>query len=101
MQVVSSVYLFITRGQGLRRSGLEEAEDFSAALKILVVKDSWTKAVFAHVVERKCTDADGYAATRLVEDIRWLGRPELCLKTDNGRAIVNLLKKHCVQPRLT
>ena len=60
-------------------------------LKILVVRDSKTKAVFAHVVDRKGTDCDGYAVRRLVEDIAWLGHTKITLKADNERAIVKLL----------
>ena len=60
-------------------------------LKILVVRDSKTKAVFAHVVDRKGTDSDGYAVRRLVEDIAWLGHTKITLKADNERAIVKLL----------
>ena len=51
--VISFDYLFVTRGQLLRRSELEQSDDADAMLKILVVKCSHTKAVFGHVVEKK------------------------------------------------
>ena len=62
-------------------------------LKVLVVKDSRSKAVFAHVVDRKGTDSEGYAVTRIVEDIAWLGRTKVASKTDNVCAIVTFLKE--------
>ena len=91
--VISFDYLFITRGWLLRREELEGTEDESVDLKILVVKDSRTKSVFAHVVDRKGTDSTGYAITRLVEDIAWLGHVKVVLKADNERAIVKLLRE--------
>ena len=91
--VLSFDYLFITRGQLLRRGELEQEEEDGALLKILVAKDSESKAVFAHVVDKKGVDSSGYAVTRLVEDIRWLGHTRIALKADNERAIVKLLKE--------
>ena len=91
--VVSFDYLFVNKGQILRRSEMETSEDVESMLKILVVKCSHSKAIFGHVVEKKGADTGGYAITRLVEDIRWLGHTKLALKADNERAIVKLLKE--------
>ena len=74
LPVVSFDYLFITQGQILLKAELEQADaERPGMLKILVVKDLKSKSVFAHVVDRKGIDADGYAVTRLVQDIKWLG----------------------------
>ena len=94
MPVISMDYLFVTQGQILRRSELEGGDDDERfVLKVLVVKDSKTKAVFAHAVDKKGADADGYAVSRIVEDIRWLGHTRIALKADNERAIVKLLRE--------
>ena len=35
---------------------------------------------------------EGYAITRVVEDIAWLGHTRLILKSDNGPVILKVLK---------
>ena len=60
-------------------------------VKILVVKDLKSKAVFAHVVTQKGTDSEGYAIQKLVDDVKWLGYTKVLLKADNERAIAKLL----------
>ena len=75
-------YMFVAREQVRLRSELEEPEDASSLLKILVAMDPKSKSVFGHVVEKKGTDSVGYAATRLVEDIRWLGYTKLVLRAN-------------------
>ena len=91
--LISFDYLYLTRGQLLRREELEGDEAEQTDLKVLVVKDSRTRAIFAHVVDKKGTDASGYAVTRLVEDIAWTGHVKVVLKADNERAIVKLLRE--------
>ena len=93
MPVVSFDYMFVTRGKVLRREELDAGDVDVVDLKILVVRCSVSKTVFAHLVERKGTDSEGYAVSRLVEDIAWLGHTRLTLKTDNEPAIVKLLKE--------
>ena len=91
LPVLSFDYLFVTGGKMARRDELNDDEADNATLKILVMRCSKTKSVFAHVVDRKGTDAEGYAVRRMVEDIVWLGHTRLTLKADNERAIVKLL----------
>ena len=59
-------------------------EEFAAAgesaIKILVVRDNRSKAVFAHVVPVKGIDEKGYAVSALVEDVKWLGYTSVTLK---------------------
>ena len=69
MPVVSFDYMFVTKGRVLRREELDGDDEDSVDLKILVVKDSKSKIVSAHVVDKKGTDASGYAVTRVVEDL--------------------------------
>ena len=47
--------------------------DDEEALKLLIVKDSSSRAVFAHVVPKKGVDAKRYAVDIIVDDVLWLG----------------------------
>ncbi len=91
--VITFDYLFITKtAKGERHvDAREEVQDKEILLKILVVKDTRSKAIFAHVVDAK--GADERAVKLLVEDIRWLGYKELSLKADNEPAIAKLLQE--------
>ena len=70
-------------------------EEFVAAgegaAKLLIVRDSRSKSVFAHVVPSKGIDGSGFAVSALVEDVKWLGYSKITLKSDNEPAIVKLL----------
>ena len=91
LPVVEFDYLFCTNSKIYRREELDE-ESKASATTILVVKERKTKAIFAHVVPQKGVDAEGYSVARLVEDVKWLGCTKLLLRSDNERAILNLLK---------
>ena len=88
--VVSFDYCFISD-----HGEVETDEQFvsagDGAAKVLVVRDSRSKALFAHVVPSKGVDEKGFAVDSLVEDVRWLGYSRLTLKSDNEPAIVKLL----------
>ena len=60
-------------------------------VKVLVVRDSNTKSVFAHVVPSKGFSEDAYAVDMLVADVMWLGYSRVILKSDNKPAIKTLL----------
>ena len=62
-----------------------------AMAKFLIAKDSRSKAVFAHAVEKKGPGHDGYAVDCLVKDLRWLGYDHVILKSDQEPAIMKLL----------
>ena len=70
-------------------------------MKILVIRDSRSKAVFAHVVPQKGLDEKGYAVSALVEDIKWLGYSSVTLKSDNEPAIVKLLSEALRELRIS
>ena len=91
--VITFDYLFITRGaKGERHvEAREEVGKKEVLLKILVVKDTGSKTIFAHVVDAK--GADEKVVKLLIEDIRWLGYREISLKADNERAIAKLLQE--------
>ena len=83
-------YLYLTKSRVVEREDLLAGEEVE--MKVLVAKDSKSKIIFAHAVVTKGADEDGYAVTRLVEDIAWLGHTKLILKSDNEPAILKVLK---------
>ena len=90
--MISMDYMFITR-QGAVISEGDPGWDDPEALKVLVVKDSRSKSVFAHAVPQKGVDVKRYAVDMIVEDVLWLGYSKVLLKSDNEPAIVKLLKQ--------
>ena len=91
--VIAFDYLFIARGRILKKNELSEEDRQNIKLKILVVKDTKSKAIFAHAVRQKGVDDEGYAVARVTEDVQWLGYTKIILKTDGERAIVRLLRE--------
>ena len=90
--VVSFDYAFIgDDGEIGDQEGFEAAGE--GAAKVLVVRDSKSKAVFAHVVHAKGADAEGYAVDCLVEDVKWLGYNKIILKSDNEPAIIGSCRR--------
>ena len=83
-------YLYLTKSRIVEREALLAGEEVE--LKVLVAKDSKSKTIFAHAVDAKGSDDEGYGITRIVEDIAWLGHTKLILKSDNEPAILKLLK---------
>ena len=90
--VISMDYMFVTR-KGVVVKQNEEGWDDPEALKILVVKDSKSKAVFAHAVPKKGVDDKRYSVDKVVEDVLYLGYSKVLLKSDNEPAIIKLLKE--------
>ena len=61
-------------------------------MKVVVAKGSMSNTVFAHAVPCKGSGSDGYAVARIGEDIGWPCHRKIILKSDNGPAILKLLK---------
>ena len=57
------------------------------------MKDSTSKAVFAHVAPQKGVDPKRYVVDTTVEDALWLGWSQVPLKTHNERPIAKLSKE--------
>ena len=88
--VVSFDYAFVgDNGEIATQEEFESAGE--GAVKILVIRDSRSKAVFAHVVPVKGVDEKGFAVDALVADVKWLGYSKVTLKSDNEPAVVKLL----------
>ena len=69
----------------------EQTDVEEGSVKIFVVRDLMSKAVFAHVVPKKGLDDKGVAVDAIVGDIKWLGYTRVMLKSDNEPAILKLL----------
>ena len=95
ISVVSFDYFFVTSDGMYLRKDWDKIEDREnrSYLKVLVVQDSMHKNVFAHGIERKGADDDGYAVQCIVQDIQWLGFTKVILKSDNEKSIVRLLRE--------
>ena len=94
--IVGFDYMFLTSNELYTRAEWEESAekkelDPSRVLKILVVRDSKSKAIFAHAVRCKGSDEDGHAVQCVVDDVKWLGYTKVILKSDNEPAIRKLL----------
>jgi len=90
--IVSMDYAFVTRKGQVVSQG-EEGWDDEEALKLLVVKDSMSRSVFAHAVPQKGIDEKNYAVDTVVSDVMWLGYNKVLLKSDNEPAMVKVLKE--------
>ena len=92
--VIGFDYMFVTDGNIYSRDEWETSDekdiDPSKVLKVLVVRDMRSKALFAHAVTAKGADVDGFAVQCVVEDVLWLGYLRVILKSDNEPAIVRL-----------
>ena len=91
--IIAFDYMFVTKDKVSMADEISDEDKKDAPVKILVVKDTKSKAVFAHVVKKKGADEEGYAVKRLAEDLAWLGYTKVILKSDGERAIVRLLKE--------
>jgi hypothetical protein len=86
--IIAFDYLLVTK-KGIYAKGA--VEDGQVVLKILVVKDSASRYIGAHVVSTKGVGSDRYAVEKLRGDIAWLGYSKVTLKSDNEPAITSLL----------
>ena len=91
--LVSMDYAFLTK-MGLVVKEGEHSWNDPDTLKMLIVKDSLSKSVFAHAVPKKGIDEKRFAVDMVVQDCLWLGYSKILLKSDNAPAIVALLKQH-------
>ena len=86
-------YCFLTQGRVYTRQELTDEQLKKPMVKILVLKDTKSRAVFAHVVRRKGVQADEYAVKRIAEDVAWLGYTKVILKCDGESSITKLLRE--------
>ena len=90
-------YMFVTATNVYSRvewsEAAEDKVDERKVLKVLVVRDFKSKALFAHAVRCKGSDVDGFAVQCVIDDLKWLGYSKVILKSDNEPAIVKLLSE--------
>ena len=99
MSLLTFDYLFITpENKVATRDELDLTEIEACDMKILVAIDTTSGSIFAHVVQKKGVEDDRYSVDKLADDIAWLGYSEITVKSDNGPAIVQLLKE-VLKPR--
>jgi hypothetical protein len=97
--IVSFDYAFLSDNEDIvNQEGFEAAGE--GAVKVLIVRDDKSKAVFGHVVPNKGVDEDGFSVNCIVEDIKWLGYSKLILKSDNEPAILKLLSESLRELRI-
>ena len=98
--VISMDYLFVSSRGVFQKKDWEpiEGEDH---VKVLVIYDSESKAIFAHAVPQKGVDEPGYVVDKIVTDIQWLGYSRVILRTDNEKAIVKLVEEVLKELKVT
>ena len=96
-------YLFINDKGVFLRTEVDETtwEDDPTGIKVLVIKDSRSKMLFAHVVPTKGIDVQIFAVNMLTDDIVWLGYSRVILKSDNEPAIIKLGEEAMKDLRIT
>ena len=60
--------------------------------KVLVIRDSMSKALVAHAVPQKGVDERMYIIDTIVREIEWFGYRRIILKPDNEAPMVSLVK---------
>ena len=73
----------------VREAGWDDPD----ALKVLVVKDTKSKVVFALAVPQKNIDDKRFAVGCIIEVVLWLGYAKVLVKSDNEPSMVKLLKE--------
>ena len=75
--IVGFDYMFVTPRNVYTRDERVKCDerdiDSTKVLKVLAVRDMRSKAVFAHAVESKGADEDGFAVQCIVDDVTYLG----------------------------
>ena len=85
-------YALLTR-KGHVVSGGDPGWDDDEALKLLIVKDSLSRAVLSHAVPRKGVDEKRCSVDAVADDVLRPGYAKVILKSDNELAILKLLKE--------
>ena len=69
----------------------EQADTEAGSVKILIVRDGLSEAVFGHVVPKKSIGEKESKVDVVVEDVNWLGYLKIMFKTDNNPTTLKLL----------
>ena len=98
--VVGIDYFFITKGVSVKaKSEVEDAENMEEqrqtgeVVKCIVIRCSYTKCIFAHIVPRKGVDEENTVVDMVLNDIDWLGHTRLILKSDGEPSIQAVVRR--------
>ena len=72
---------------------IDEARQNDQVAASILVRDHNSKAISDHVVPCKGPDEEGYVVDLIADDVSWLGYKHMILETDNGFALVSLVKE--------
>ena len=79
-------YLFVNdKGVWTRQELIDSGVEESSTLKVLVVYDSATNALFVHAVP--CKGANDFVVKSVVDCIAWLGHSRVVLRADGDPAM--------------
>ena len=74
-------------------SSEDQADTEEGSIKVLVIRDRLSKAIFAVAVPKKGIDKKRFSVAAIVDAVKWLGYVKVMLKTDNEPAILKLLSE--------
>ena len=81
---------------------MEDKRQKGEAVKCIVVRCSYSKCIFAHVIPRKGLDEENIVVSMVLSDLEWLGHSRLILKSDGEpsiravvRRVTGLAKAEC------
>ena len=83
-------YACLTEKGLFKVSELRE-EERDHAVRVIVAYCSGSRSPFMHVVPRKATSMDKFAAEGILEDIVYLGHIRVILRSDNEPALLLLV----------
>ena len=92
---VAFEYLCVTKREVYTTEELNDhalREEFEeSSLKVLVVRNLKSKAVFAHAVVAKGVDEKGFMVDSVLKDIAWMADSRRILKSDKEPVVVKVL----------
>ncbi len=68
-------------------AAIEDARKRGALVKCLILRDSETKVIWAHVVPVKGLDEERHVLTIVCNDLKWLGHTQMIIRCDNEPAL--------------
>ena len=99
---VSFDYMFVTKDDAYERSEWEAlGERDQDYMKVVVIRDSKSKSLFAHAVPRKGVDEQRYVVNCVVDECAWPGYSRITIKSDNEKAIGKLVQESLKGLRIT
>ena len=72
---------------------MEEQRQKGEVVKCIVVRCSYSKCIFAHIVPRKGVDEENVVVDMTLNDLDWLGHTRLILKSDGEPSIRAVVRR--------